>query len=267
MGLHPYKTAYQVCEEKTGRDSEDVDSDLLWYGREIEPILANRFEEITGLPVQQDNRMWTHPEHPILKANVDRIILNNDQFDGNGILELKSTSKWNLRNWETEVPANYYLQAQHYMLVKGYDYGFLCIIADRQVHVRPDVGEPFYADPEIQQMIIEKAKSFWQDHVLADEPPEPTSQDDLSEIYQTVRKGEAAFADESDYMAYQDLKDVKSEIKQLKKRKKELETKLKNATGEAERLVFDGKELAKRIEINRSGYTVDPTTYTQFRIQ
>lgn len=247
MGLHSFKSPYDVWLDKTGRGQEQEQNTFMRFGSDVEPIIADWFAEDNGMQVQKDNMMWIHPKHSFLIANVDRVILQNDIYEGNGILECKSTNYWRWKQVEDEVPEEWYLQMQHYMMIKGYSWGAIAALVDRQ----PEYLF-FDADPEIHDLIIEHAKQFWEEHVIADEPPAPTTSDDLVDVYAKIKKGKAIEATDEIIDAMQNLQGLKEQKKQIDQAIKEEQHKVEAFIGdkEAELLNHQGEKICKRGKVS-----------------
>ena len=72
---NPYSTPLQVWMRKKGLLTPVDSTPIMNFGHYFEPILAARFEEITGLKTRQVNKTYQHKEHSFLRANIDRMVL------------------------------------------------------------------------------------------------------------------------------------------------------------------------------------------------
>ncbi|RXJ70761.1 hypothetical protein CS022_22280 [Veronia nyctiphanis] len=95
LGLSPYRTAYEVWEEKTGRSEPDdlSDNDRVHFGNELEDVVAREYARRTGQKVQKRNHPFVHKTQPWLRANIDRHIVGADKG-----LECKTADKWAARD-------------------------------------------------------------------------------------------------------------------------------------------------------------------------
>ena len=67
LGISPYKTPYQLWQEKTGKiDIPDEDSPVIRRGRTMEPIIANMYAEVTGRTLKRVRGIQRHPSYPWL---------------------------------------------------------------------------------------------------------------------------------------------------------------------------------------------------------
>ena len=53
LGFNPYKSAYTLWCEKTGRIHNDIDNESMRLGRDLEDYVAQRFTEATGKKVRK----------------------------------------------------------------------------------------------------------------------------------------------------------------------------------------------------------------------
>ena len=87
LGLSKYKTALDVYLDKTTDEITVKESEALRQGKDLEPYVASRFTEETGLKVYQKNEILQHPEYPYIIANIDYFIEGMPAF-----LECKTTA-------------------------------------------------------------------------------------------------------------------------------------------------------------------------------
>jgi putative phage-type endonuclease len=124
-GLDKWKSPLEVWYEKTGcpvarRDDPVLDEAAL-MGHILEPIAAQRFTDITGLPAFEGPGTLQSVTHPWMLANLDRVT-----EDGGlpGVVEAKSRSSYALPEWLDGVPMGPMIQVQHYLAVTGWSFGY-----------------------------------------------------------------------------------------------------------------------------------------------
>lgn len=73
LGLNPYKSALTLWSEKTGMmQPEDLSkNERVWWGSHMEPVIAQRFEEITDKKVRRRGTLRDN-DYPYMLANIDR---------------------------------------------------------------------------------------------------------------------------------------------------------------------------------------------------
>jgi putative phage-type endonuclease len=81
LGLNKYRTAFELWLEKTGQvDPQEIDNEAIYWGNEMENVIAKEFEKRTDKKVRRSNFMFTHPDYPFIKANIDRFIVGDFVF-------------------------------------------------------------------------------------------------------------------------------------------------------------------------------------------
>lgn len=73
LGLSPWRTPYQVWEDKTGRSDDQEETPALYWGRLLEDPIRQAYADRTGLTVTKPDRMFTSEAHPFMLANLDGI--------------------------------------------------------------------------------------------------------------------------------------------------------------------------------------------------
>lgn len=239
MGYSPWKTAYQVWLEKTGRVEFAVDNDKVQAGELMEDVIAMLYERKTGDKLRSYKTMLRHKKHPYITGSLDRIIKDRGDGKGQGILECKNTTEWNFKSWNGTIPDYYYLQVQHYLLVTGYKWGVLAVLVDGW-----DLKIfPIEADKLLHDSIVFACQDFWEKNVLADVAPEVKNNEDLKYKY-TADPGTEKQADETIMDMVASLKSIKKAIDELKARQEETEVRIKDYIGEAETLKQGDSTLA-----------------------
>lgn len=179
-GVNPWTSPVQLWMEKTRRaDPPDLsDNEAVYWGTMLEDKVAIRFSELTGKKVMRQNAILQSADNPFMFANVDRVVVGE-----NAGLECKTTSVWNRNEWADEgVPDHYKLQCQHYIAVTGWDVCYIAVLIGGQ-HFE---WRRIERDQSLIDRLVEQERRFWEDHVLADVPPE---------IF-TIRDVEALFGSE-----------------------------------------------------------------------
>jgi len=74
LGLNQYRSAVSVWADKLSLVEETEDNEAMRVGRDLEPYVASRFEEASGLRVQKYNYLLRDPANH-LSANIDRRIV------------------------------------------------------------------------------------------------------------------------------------------------------------------------------------------------
>ena len=154
VGVNPWKSKYELWLEKTGQVvPEDIsDREPVYWGNQLEDIVAQEFTRKTGKKVRRHG-MVQDEEHPFLFANVDRMVAGEKAG-----LECKTANGFKAALWEgDEVPASYYCQCQHYMLVTGLPVWYIACLVGGQHYV----WKPIERNEEDIQTLLEMEEAFW----------------------------------------------------------------------------------------------------------
>lgn len=239
LGLNPFKTPLQVYEEKTAQEPiETPMNPAMEFGLRLEPVIAEKYTDETGLKVKNRRKMLRDKEYPFMLANIDRYIEN--PFGDTGLLEIKTASGWAARMWEDRIPEYYYTQVQHYLRVTGYQWADVAILIDgrdfRIEHVKR--SEDFVG------AMIEQEDRFWNYHVLKRIPPEPVNAEDVQRMFPDSDPSLRVQATPAALEVVRTLRDLKDEKKRIEAAICDQEDRIKLLLGEAEVLEHDGAPVA-----------------------
>lgn len=228
-GLSPWKSPIELWLEKTGQVELEEPGEAAYWGKVLEDVIAKEFSIRTGLKVRKKNAILQHPEYPWMIANIDRIIVGE-----NVGLECKTTSAFNAKEWEDdEVPAQYILQVQHYMAVTGANSWWIAVLIGGNRFIYKKIKR----DEELIQQLIEIERDFWENHVVANVPPEMdgslASTELLKRMYPKSKPTEINLPSEAGELI-KAFDKVNEELKALEERKTEYENRLKAMLGENE---------------------------------
>lgn len=231
LGLNKYRTAFELWLEKTGQvDPVEIDNEAIYWGNEMENVVAKEFEKRTGKKVRKTNFMYSHPKHEFIKANVDRLIVGES-----AVLECKTASAYLAKEWEgEEIPATYLVQLQHYLGVTGKEKGYIAVLIGGNRFVWKEVER----DEELIKMIFDAEFNFWKYHVQQGHAPEldgsSAAEQYLKEKYAQAEKDKEIVLPGN----YKDMiiqyEKIKDDEKLIKTAKIEIENKLKSELKDAE---------------------------------
>lgn len=115
MGVSPWKTAYELWEEKTGRKESPIMTPWMKRGHDLEPIARSNFEKLIDEDVFPD--VIFHEEHDFLMASLDGI-----SMDGKTLVEIKCPGKEaHSIAMAGNIPEHYMPQLQHQLMITGLD--------------------------------------------------------------------------------------------------------------------------------------------------
>ena len=160
VGLNPFSSPYSLWAEKTGRVPGFAGNLATEVGTYLEDFVAQKFAA-TGKKVRRVNRSFLNSDFPWAIANIDRDVVGEDAG-----LEIKTTSELNMKSFKGgEYPANYYVQAVHYLAVTGKARWYLAVlIGNRDFRIFTIERD----EAEIAAL-MDAERDFWE-HVQTDTP-------------------------------------------------------------------------------------------------
>lgn len=249
MGLSPWRSRYQLWQDKVGQIPHTEETEVMNWGKLMEPTLRQAYSDKTGRSVKVPTEMLYHKEYPIFFANLDGFT------DDNRIVELKVARHSN--GWgepgTAEVPDNYALQVQHYLFVTGFN------VADVVVSISggyPTFYE-VYADPEIHKVILEEGLKFWE-QVESGEAPDPVSYTDAVAKFGTSNSTGSVYASQEIMIAADQLRAVRDQLKALEAQEEELKGRMITAIGDVgDTLVGEGNKVLATYKLQAGRKTLD----------
>ncbi|MGG5830859.1 YqaJ viral recombinase family protein [Bacillus pumilus] len=233
LGLSKWKTPFELWLEKTGQVLlDDEQSDAAYFGTILEDIVAKEFEIRSGKKVRKKNAILQHPEHSMILANIDRMIVGEK-----AILECKTTSAYNAKEWiDDEIPASYIVQVQYYLGILGPEYtkGYFAVLIGGNRFVWKEVER----DEELIEMIFSSVVNFWNDHVLKGTAPvldgSSAAEEFLKKKYAESDSTKIVDLTSANKERIQHYLRLKAEIAALQEQAKELENQIKQELKDAE---------------------------------
>lgn len=254
IGFNPYKSAYTLWAEKTGKVPEFEGNLTTKVGSYLEDLVANIFTEETGKKVRRKNRILVNEDYPFAFADVDRMVVGEDS-----ILEIKTTNSFPIMKQarKGEFPEQYYAQIVHYLAVTGAKKAYLAVL----IECRDFKVFELERDEEEIAALMSAEKDFW-NLVQTDTQPAAdclkSTSDTLVAIYPTSNTDSVnLFGYENELAQYMA---VSAQIKALEEQKDGFANRIKAYLGEAgrgesegykvswtssERKTFDTKAFAK----------------------
>jgi putative phage-type endonuclease len=233
LGLSKWKTPFELWLEKTGQVMpEESQSEAAYFGTILEDVVAKEFELRSGKKVRRKNQMLKHPDHEFIIANLDRMIVGEK-----AILECKTTSAYNMKEWEDdEIPASYIIQVQHYLGVLGPEYRkayFAVLIGGNKF-----VWKGIERDEELIQMIFAAEIEFWNDKVLGGQAPaldgSSAAEEFLKKRYAETESNKVIDLSAANRERIKQYLQLKQQISELQTQAKELENQIKFEMKDAE---------------------------------
>lgn len=245
-GLSRYKSPMEVYLDKLGEIPPIEDNPKMKAGRILEPVVADWFAEETGMKVIRQNAIFQHPRHPHMLANIDRWLPGQ-----NAGLECKNTGEYAKGDWEgTTAPTEYILQANHYMAVTNADRWYIAVLIggwDFQWRV-------IERDEELIKNLITIEEEFWNNNILAKQPPALSHQDTdyLKNTYKDSIADSTIDLPEEAYPIIQSLAEAQKIIKTAKMQEETAKNQIKGIMQNKEKAYWQG-DLRFTWKANKNG--------------
>jgi putative phage-type endonuclease len=238
-GLSPWKTAYQLYQEKRKEvPPPDLSAnERVYWGTVLEEVVAREYSKRTGRAVRRVNRTLVHPTYDFIRAHIDRLVVGDDR-----ILECKTTDAARASDWgeegSEEIPRHYQAQPQHYLAVTG---KAVCDVAVLIGGNRMRIYT-IQRDEEFIAMLLEAEREFWE-RVQAGEPPDPATPEEAAARWRVTDPGEMEGLAE-DYSAALQMASLAAQMGELEDQEKALKLQLMQRLGDAaDTLLFRGQKL------------------------
>ena len=259
LGFSKYRTALDIWLEKTGRVVNNVDNLPVRFGSFAESFVASEYASQTGYALVHSETEVVHSQYPFMVGHIDRFVFDsgvNDvgsdhhPFNSNGscvashLLECKTASPFNQSDWgelgTDEVPMSYLVQCLWYLAITNLE---RCDVAVLFGNTDFRIYEVF-RDKELEELIISKATSFWNDYVLADTPPPAQCEADYQHLFNKEVSGKSVEADPTICELTRKLQVINGEIKSKEIEVSQIKQTIMGQMGEAELLTYQGQVLA-----------------------
>jgi predicted phage-related endonuclease len=162
-----------------------VDSIPLRFGSFVEKFVANEYAKATGFALRHDESIYIHPDYSYMSAHIDRFV-HTDGLDqaATKILECKTANPFSRAQWgepgSDQIPLHYLTQVTWYLAITGIERADIAVLignTDFRIYT-------ILRDPELENLVLEKAHHFWHEHVLKDIPPPAQTPEDCQLLFQ-----------------------------------------------------------------------------------
>ena len=256
LGFSKYRTALDVWLEKTGRVVNNVDNLPMRFGTFAEAFVACEYTAQTGFQLVHSEEGIFHPKYPFMVGHIDRYVFetanesDGELFNMDGscaashLLECKTASPFNQSDWgelgTDEVPMSYLVQCLWYLAITNLERCDVAVLfgnSDFRIY-------EVYRDKELEELIIAKAASFWNEYVLLDTPPPAQCEADYQQLFKKEISGKTVEADSHICELSNKLQLLNSEIKSKELEISQIKQTIMGQMGEAEVLTYQGQVLA-----------------------
>jgi predicted phage-related endonuclease len=177
--------------EKTGKKVAVRDSLPLRFGQFAEFFVASEYALATSLSLATHDAAVVHSEYSYMHRHIDWFVLSSNlpligeegRITASRILECKAANPFAQSEWgeagSDQVPLSYLVQCVWYMMLTNIDQTDLAVLfgnADFRIY---EISRYL----ELEYIVLEQAKSFWENHVLADIAPLANSESDYKTLF------------------------------------------------------------------------------------
>ncbi len=184
-GLNPYMSMLELWMIKTGRMQQHIDDESsgyapLYWGKQLEPLIAEFYSLHTNSKVRRVNAVLQHPDQDkhFMLANLDYAVVGSDQVQ---ILECKSVGEHGAKLWRDGVPLYVLCQVQHQLAVTGKQAAHICVlICGHQTKIYKVIR-----NESVINHLIQAERHFWE-CVKQDRPPSVDASESAAKALQLL---------------------------------------------------------------------------------
>ena len=242
-GLNPYMSMLELWMIKTGRTQQNVDDDSsgvapLYWGKQLEPLVAEYYSMHTNNKVRRINAVLQHPDpdKSFMLANLDYAVVGSDDVQ---ILECKTAGEHGAKLWRDGVPLYVLCQVQHQLAVTGKQAAHVCVLICGH---ETKIFKVTRSESVIQH-IIQAERYFWE-CVETDTPPSVDASESAAKAIQQLYPAHIPLSvedlsqNENANLMFDQLIKMKEEIQHKQERFDQLKHHIQMLMKDAERATF-----------------------------
>ena len=184
-GLNPYMSMLELWMIKTGRIKQSIEDESsgvapLYWGKQLEPLVAEYYSMHTNNKVRRINAVLQHPEADkhFMLANLDYSVVGNNEVQ---ILECKTAGEYGSKLWRDGIPLYVLCQVQHQLAVTGKKAAHICVLICGH---ETKIFKVTRSESVIEH-IINAERHFWE-CVENDTPPEADASESAGKALQQL---------------------------------------------------------------------------------
>ena len=244
-GLNPYMSMLELWMIKTGRMQQNIEDESagyapLYWGKKLEPLVAEYYNMHTNNKVRRVNAVLQHPDEDkhFMLANLDYAVVGNGEVQ---ILECKTVGEYGSKLWRDGVPLYVLCQVQHQLAVTGKQAAHICaLICGHETKIYKVTR-----NETVIQHIINAERHFWQ-CVETGIPPSVDASDSAAKALQQLYPEQIPLTvedltqnEQANYL-FNQLLEERHKVEQHQQYFDELKHQLQMMMKDAERAVFIG---------------------------
>jgi putative phage-type endonuclease len=224
MGLSPYSTPLDVYKDKMNpvviyeEESED-----LKRGARVEKYILQEYSEVNDCALETNLTPFIHPEYPFMRGNIDAKVAGE-----NVIVEAKST-KSSIAKWEEGIPEYYRTQVAYYAMLSNAERVDVPVLFSNWQYACFTYWRDYEYEAQIRGAVI----NFWNNHILAGIPPEPSTPAELQEVYPKLETAKTIKADSDIREKVNIWQEAAIRRRELEKQEEKLKIEIQRFMGDA----------------------------------
>ena len=244
-GLNPHMSMLELWRIKTDRMQQNIEDESagyapLYWGKQLEPLVAEYYSMHTNNKVRRVNAVLQHPDEDkhFMLANLDYAIVSNEEVQ---ILECKTVGEYGAKLWRDGVPLYVLCQVQHQLAVTGKQAAHICaLICGHETKIYKVTR-----NETVIQHIINAERHFWQ-CVESGIPPSVDASDSAAKALQQLYPEQIPLTvedlsqnEQANYL-FNQLLEERHRLEQHQQYFDELKHQIQMLMKDAERAVFTG---------------------------
>ncbi|ENV46032.1 MULTISPECIES: YqaJ viral recombinase family nuclease [Acinetobacter] len=250
-GLNPYMSMLELWMIKTGRIQQKIEDESsghapLYWGKQLEPLVAEYYSLHTNNKVRRVNAVLQHPDpdKAFMLANLDYAVVGSDEVQ---ILECKTAGEYGSKLWRDGVPLYVLCQVQHQLAVTGKQAAHVCVLLCGH---ETRIFKVSRNDALIQQ-IIHAERTFWA-CVEQDIPPAVDASESAARALQQLYPEHVPLTvedlshDETANLLFEKLIQARQQIEEQQQSFDQIKHEIQMLMKDAERATFNGGSVVWR---------------------
>ena len=223
MGLSPWATALDVFRDKTNPElALDEPNEDMQRGIRVEKYILQEYSERSEVQLDTNVPTIIDPQYPFMRANIDAQVIGQ-----NVVVEAKST-KAPISSWESGIPEYYKTQVAYYAMLTNAERVDVPVLFSGWKYACFTYWRDETFEAEIKTSVI----NFWENHIVKNIPPQPTSAEELMIAYPKLEEKTITADNDMREKVYQ-LQEASEQRKALEKQEKKLKTEIQCFMGDA----------------------------------
>jgi len=224
MGLSPFATPLDVYRDKMNPEViYEEESEDLKRGARVEKYILQEYSEVNNCSLETNLPPFIHLEYPFMRGNIDAKVVGQ-----NVIVEAKST-KCPIAKWEEGIPEYYRTQVAYYAMLSNADRVDVPVLFSNWQYACFTYWRDYEYEAHIKKAVID----FWNNHIVAGIPPEPSTPAELQAVYPKIDDAKTIKADSEIRETVSLWQETSLRRRELEKQEEKLKIEIQNFMGDA----------------------------------